>query len=70
LRNVEAALETAGATPRDLVEVTVAAVDGYLLSESFAAFQEFWDPPVVNVLVVAGLAHPRSLVEISAIAVR
>jgi enamine deaminase RidA (YjgF/YER057c/UK114 family) len=53
---------------------TIAVVDGQPLSDGFAAFQEMWDrsvkPPTINVLVVAGLANPQCLVEISGVAVR
>ena len=59
-----------------LVVVGLAAsevVDGQPLFDGFAAFQELWDasaePPTISVLVVAGLANPQFLIEISAIAV-
>jgi enamine deaminase RidA (YjgF/YER057c/UK114 family) len=73
LRNVELALEAAGATLGDVVRWTVAVVDGQPISEGFAAFREAWgdavDPPAISVHIVAGLANPRFLVEIDAIAV-
>lgn len=74
LRNVEAALAAAGATKADLIQLTIAVVDGQPLLDGFAAFQEMWDrslpPPTITVLVVAGLADPQFLVEISGVAVR
>jgi enamine deaminase RidA (YjgF/YER057c/UK114 family) len=74
VRNLQAALEAADATFADLVQLTITLVDGHSLLDGFAAFQELWDPeaepPTINVQVVAGLAHPQFLVEISAIAVR
>jgi enamine deaminase RidA (YjgF/YER057c/UK114 family) len=73
LRNVEAALAAAGATVADVVHWTVAIVDGQPLREGFAAFgaarSAAADPPAISVHVVAGLANPRFLVEIDAIAV-
>jgi enamine deaminase RidA (YjgF/YER057c/UK114 family) len=56
-----------------VVRWTVAVVEGHPLAEGFAAFREAWgdapDPPTIGVHVVSGLAHPRFLVEIDAIAV-
>jgi enamine deaminase RidA (YjgF/YER057c/UK114 family) len=73
LRSVEAALAAAGATVADVVRWTVAIVDGQPLRESFAAFGAARgaaaDPPAISVHVVSGLANPRFLVEIDAIAV-
>jgi enamine deaminase RidA (YjgF/YER057c/UK114 family) len=73
LRNVEAALAAAGATVADVVRWTVAIVDGQPLREGFAAFGAVRgaaaDPPAISVHVVSGLANPRFLVEIDAIAV-
>ena len=49
-------------------------VQGHDLQEGFAASGEAWDrtaeAPTLTVLLVAGLANPRFLVEIEAIAVR
>ncbi len=73
LLNVQAALAAAGATLTDVVRWTVAIVEGQPLREGFAAFQETWgdaaDPPAISVHIVSGLANPRFLVEIDAIAV-
>jgi enamine deaminase RidA (YjgF/YER057c/UK114 family) len=73
LRNVVAALAAGGAKLTDVVRWTVAVVDGQPLGEGLGAFQQAWgsagDPPAISVHVVAGLAHPRFLVEVDAIAV-
>jgi len=74
LHNVEAALAAADATLTDVVSWTIAVVDGHSMGEGFGAFQAAWgtepDPPTISVLVVAGLANPAFLIEISAIAVQ
>jgi enamine deaminase RidA (YjgF/YER057c/UK114 family) len=69
-------LADAGARVKDVVMWSISLVSRESLPEAFAAFQEFWgrrsDPPaisVVIVVIVAGLANPGFLVEISAIAV-
>jgi enamine deaminase RidA (YjgF/YER057c/UK114 family) len=73
LLNVAAALTAAGATLHDVVRWTAAVVEGQPLVEGFAAFREAWgdaaDPPTLSVHVVAGLANPKFLVEIDAVAV-
>jgi enamine deaminase RidA (YjgF/YER057c/UK114 family) len=73
LRNLEIALAGAGATLADIVTWRVSVVAGQPLGAAFAAAQEAWgrrpDPPAISVLVVAGLANPRFLVEIEAVAV-
>jgi len=73
LLNVQAALTAAGATLHDVVRWTAAVVEGQPLVEGFAAFREAWgdaaDPPTLSVHVVAGLANPKFLVEIDAVAV-
>ena len=72
LRNLEAALAAGGAKLADVVRWNVAIVEGQPVGEGFAAFREAWgnagDPPTITVHVVAGLANPRFLVEIDAIA--
>lgn len=73
LRNLQAALEAAGAKLTDVVRWNVAIVQGQPVAEGFGAFREAWgdagDPPTITVHVVAGLANPGFLVEIDAIAV-
>jgi enamine deaminase RidA (YjgF/YER057c/UK114 family) len=72
LRNVAAALAAAGATLKDVVRWNIAMVEGHNPAEGFAAFRETWgdagDPPAISVHVVSGLANPRFLVEIDAVA--
>ncbi|HEX4700867.1 MAG TPA: RidA family protein [Pseudonocardiaceae bacterium] len=72
LRNVESVLTAAGAKLTDIVRWTIAIVEGHPLADGFAAFREAWgdhgDPPTIGVHVVSGLANPRFLVEIDAIA--
>jgi enamine deaminase RidA (YjgF/YER057c/UK114 family) len=66
-------LADAGARVKDVVMWSISLVSRESLPEAFAAFQEFWgrrsDPPAISVVIVAGLANPGFLVEISAIAV-
>lgn len=73
LHNVEVALAAAGATLADVVKWNTYVAAGHPLGEAFAASREAWwqrpDPPAISVLVVAGLANPRFLVEIEAMAV-
>jgi enamine deaminase RidA (YjgF/YER057c/UK114 family) len=72
-RNLATVLAAEGATLADIVRWSIAVVDGHPLPEGFAAFQEAWDPadppPAITVHIVAGLANPRFLVEVDAIAV-
>ncbi len=75
LKNLEAALAAADATFADVVQWAIAVVDGQPLQEGFAAFTDYYgptmtDPPTISMSFVAGLANPRYLVEIDAIAVR
>lgn len=73
LENLSHVLAEAGAELVDVVYWRIALVDGASLPAGFAAFQEVWggrgEPPAISVDVVAGLAHPSFLVEITAIAV-
>jgi enamine deaminase RidA (YjgF/YER057c/UK114 family) len=75
LANLDAVLAEAGATLADVVHWTIAVVDGQPMHEGFRAFTERWgaggggEPPAISVQVVAGLANPRFLVELSAVAV-
>ena len=70
---MQSALAAADATLQDVVRWTIAVVDGQPIQDGFRAFMEIWgdapDPPTIGVHVVAGLANPRFLVEIDAIAV-
>ena len=72
-RNLAIILESEGAPLANIVRWSIAVVDGQPFDEGFAAFRDAWDPtdppPALTVTVVAGLADPRFLVEIDAIAV-
>jgi enamine deaminase RidA (YjgF/YER057c/UK114 family) len=72
LRNLELVLAEAGAQLTDVVTWTILVLDGQPLADGFRAFQAVWgdrgEPPAITVAVVAGLANPGFLVEISAVA--
>jgi enamine deaminase RidA (YjgF/YER057c/UK114 family) len=72
LVNVEIVLAEAGAALTDVVHWRIALVQGAAPATAFGAFQKFWarrgEPPAISVDVVAGLANPAFLVEITAIA--
>ncbi len=61
-----------GATFDNLVRLSIYLVQGQDLYSGFQVSQKFLgnlkNPPVISVLVVAGLAHPEFLVEIDATA--
>jgi enamine deaminase RidA (YjgF/YER057c/UK114 family) len=73
LANLRRVLAAAGADLEHVVKWNVVVTEGQALQEGFAVFQEEWgsrpDPPAITVQVVAGLADPRFLVEIEAVAV-
>lgn len=73
LRNIQAALEAAGAGLEHVIKWNVYIVQGQSLQAGFAAFQRIWgrrpNPPAITGMFVAGLAHPDFLVEIDAVAV-
>jgi enamine deaminase RidA (YjgF/YER057c/UK114 family) len=73
LRNLETVLGDAGARLEDVVHWTMSIVEGQPLPPGFAAFQRVWgsrpNPPAISMAYVSGLANPRFLVELSAIAV-
>jgi 2-iminobutanoate/2-iminopropanoate deaminase len=70
LRNVLTALAAAGAAQANVVKLNVHVVQGTAIAEAFAAAQRVWGrhATAITVLVVAGLANPRFLVEVDAIA--
>lgn len=70
LKNVLLALESVGATQADVVRLGIHIVQGQPIAEGFAAAQEVWGrhATAITVLVVAGLANPRFLVEVEATA--
>lgn len=73
LANVELALRGAGVELANLVKLTIYLAHGVDARQAFGGARPFLSglasPPVVTVLIVAGLANPEFLVEIEAIAV-
>ena len=69
--NLRLALEGAGGTLRDLVKTTTYVVGAENLTAVRRARRELLpeEPPASTMVVVAGLADPRLLVEVDAIAV-
>ena len=72
MKNIEIALESAGATFSNLVKLNINLLQGQDAMQGFAAAQKFLSksptPPVVTVLFVAALGKPEYLLEIEAIA--
>lgn len=72
MKNLQTALSACGATFDNLVKLSIYIVQGQDLSSGFQVSQKFFadlkKPPVISVLVVAGLANPDFLVEIDATA--
>ncbi|HEY8059406.1 MAG TPA: RidA family protein, partial [Acidimicrobiales bacterium] len=70
--NLATILEAEGAGLADVVAWTITVVEDQPIGEGLAAFQEVWDPadppPAVSVNVVASMANPSFLVEITAVA--
>lgn len=73
LENVGLVLAEAGAELTDVVHWRIALVQQASVQAGFGAFQDVWgkrgEPPAISVDVVAGLANPAFLVEITAVAV-
>lgn len=72
MENLQTALKASEATLENLVKLTIYIVQGQDLADGFKVSQKYLgrlkNPPVVSVLVVAGLANPDFLVEINATA--
>ena len=72
MHNLQAALRACGANYNNLVKLTIYILQGQNLYSAFQTSQRFLnglaDPPVISVLIVAGLANPDFLIEIDAIA--
>lgn len=72
LKNIEIALNSCNATLDDLFKLTIYITQGQDIRKGFAGSQNFLtklkNPPVISVIVVAGLANPDYLVEIEAVA--
>lgn len=73
MRNIQAALEAAGAGLEHVIKWNVYIVQGQPLQPGFEVFQRVWgrrpNPPAITGMFVAGLAHPDFLVEIDVVAV-
>ena len=73
LRNLERVLAEGRAGLEHVVSWTISVVAGQDLRAAVGAFAAVWgsrgEPPAISVTIVAGLANPAFLVEISAIAV-
>jgi enamine deaminase RidA (YjgF/YER057c/UK114 family) len=72
MANLQTALSAAGASMKDLISCTILIVAGVDLRAAYAvaalAFDADAEPPLVGVAVVAGLAMPGALIELSAVA--
>ncbi|MDD3771800.1 MAG: RidA family protein [Weeksellaceae bacterium] len=72
MKNLQTALSACGATFDNLVKLSIYVVQGQNLYGAFQTSQKFFgnqtNPPVISVLIVAGLANPDFLVEIDATA--
>jgi enamine deaminase RidA (YjgF/YER057c/UK114 family) len=72
MANLKTALAAAGASISDLVSCTLLFVDGVDLRAAYGvaatAFDADREPPLVTAAMVAGLAVPGALIELSAIA--
>ena len=73
MRNIQAALEAAGAGLENVIKWNVYMVQGQPIQPGFEVFQRVWgrrpNPPAITGMFVAGLAHPDFLVEIDVVAV-
>ena len=71
--NLKLALEGANARLEHVVKWTIYVVQGQDIRSGFGVFGRVWgerpNPPVITVLVVAGLANPEFLAELEAVAI-
>jgi enamine deaminase RidA (YjgF/YER057c/UK114 family) len=72
-KNMQTALDAAGAKLEHVVKWNILVVQGQNIQPGFEVYQRIWgdrpNPPAITVAFVAGLAHPDFLCEIDAIAV-
>jgi enamine deaminase RidA (YjgF/YER057c/UK114 family) len=72
-KNLQAALEAAGASLENVVKWNLLIMQGQPLPAGFEVFQRVWgrrpNPPTITFMYVAGLANPDFLIEMDAIAV-
>jgi enamine deaminase RidA (YjgF/YER057c/UK114 family) len=73
LRNIQAALEAAGAELHHVVKWNLFVMQGQDLRSGLQVFQRVWgnrpNPPTISSCFVSGLANPDFLLEMDAIAV-
>jgi enamine deaminase RidA (YjgF/YER057c/UK114 family) len=73
MKNLETALQAAGAGLEHVIKWNLYLVQGQPLEPGFAVFQRVWgrrpNPPAISMMYVAGLANPDFLLEMDAIAV-
>jgi|SRR5579859_1291695 len=73
LKNVQACLEAAGATPEHLIQWTIYVAQGQSIQAAFEVGQRWWgnrpNPPANTVVLVPGFVPPEFLIGIEAIAV-
>lgn len=73
LKNLQTALDAAGAGLEHIVKWNILVVEGQPIQPGLEAFQKVWEnrpnPPTITVAFVTGLANPDFLVEMDAIAV-
>ena len=72
-KNIEACLEAAGARPEHLIHWSIYVADGQDMRPAFEVGMRWWggraNPPMNNVMYVAGFYPPDFLISIEAIAV-
>lgn len=72
-RNLGLALRDAGAQLEHIIKWRIYVVQGQDIRDGFGVFQQVWgqrpNPPLITVLVVAGLANPDFLIELEAVAI-
>jgi enamine deaminase RidA (YjgF/YER057c/UK114 family) len=72
-KNMQTALDAAGAKLEHVVKWNILVVQGQNIQPGFEVYQRIWgdrpNPPAITVAFVAGLAHPDFLCEMDAIAV-
>jgi enamine deaminase RidA (YjgF/YER057c/UK114 family) len=73
LRNIQTCLDAAGAETSDVIQLTMFVAQGSDLQSAFAAVLRWWgnrpNPPLNNVVHVAGLHPPAFMISIGAVAV-
>lgn len=72
-KNLQIALEAAGANLENVVKWNIYVVEGQSIETGFEVFQQVWgkreNPPIITTVFVPRLGNPEYLVEIEATAV-